>query len=133
MDYLHHPLSAFNKYEALKMMDSLQHLAKNTKHELLLPCLPDDTPKNPGQALNCFYCMRKATSRDGVIPGVDLNTQNNFIQEDTKLRFHSFAKIWFDYEKKKQTNVNKAIRNENTTTTTHLQDLQAPRDIVKRN
>ena len=65
--------------------------------------------------------------------GVDLNTQNNFIYEDTNLRFHSFAKIWFDYEKKKQTNVNKAIRNENTTTTTHLQDLQAPRDIVKRN
>ena len=38
----------------------------------------------------------------------------------------------FIHEKKKQTNVSKAIRNENTTTTTHLQDLQAPRDIVKR-
>ena len=68
-----------------------------------------------------------------VAPYVDLNTQDNFIHEDTNLRFHSFAKIWFDYEKKKQTNVNKAIRIENTTTTTHLQDLQAPRDIVKRN
>ena len=59
MDYLHRPLSAFNKYEALKMMDSLQHLAKGTKHELLLPCLPDDTPKNSGQALNCFYCGKE--------------------------------------------------------------------------
>ena len=48
MDYLHRPLSAFNKYEALKMMDSLQHLAKDTKYELLLPCLPDDTPKKSG-------------------------------------------------------------------------------------
>ena len=64
---------------------------------------------------------------------VNLNTQNNFIHEDTNLRFHSFTKIWFDYEKKKQMNVNKVIRNENTTTITHLQDLQAPRDIVKRN
>lgn len=33
IDYLHRPLSAFNKYKALKMMDSLQHLAKGTKHE----------------------------------------------------------------------------------------------------
>ena len=64
---------------------------------------------------------------------VNLNTQNNFIHEGTNLRFHSFTKIWFDYENKKETNVNKAIRNENATTTTHLQDLQAPRDIVKRN
>ena len=35
--------------------------------------------------------------------------------------------------KKKKREVNKAIRNENTTTITHLQDLQAPRDIVKIN
>ena len=68
-----------------------------------------------------------------VILRVNLNTQNNFIHEDTNLRFYSFTRIWFDYEKEKQTIVNKAIRNENTTTTTHLQDLQAPRNIVKRN
>ena len=64
---------------------------------------------------------------------VNLNTQNNFIHEDTNLRFHLFTRIWFDNEKEKQMNVNKVIRNESTTKTTHLQDLQSPRDIVKKN
>ena len=64
---------------------------------------------------------------------VNLNTQNNFIHEDTNLRFHLFTRIWFDNEKEKQMNVNKAIRNESTTKTTHFQDLQAPRNIVKKN
>ena len=33
MDYASRPLSDFNKYEALEMMDSLQHTAQDTKHE----------------------------------------------------------------------------------------------------
>jgi len=27
---------------------------------------------------------------------VNLNTQNNFIHEDTNLRFHLFTRIWFE-------------------------------------
>ena len=100
----------------------------------------DKISKNPGEFYRVTFWEKTIqnggkASRENQNSGqnVDLNTENKFIHEDTNLRFHSFAKIWFDYEKKKQTNVNKAIRNENTTTTTHLQDLQAPRDIVKRN
>ena len=33
MDYASRPLSDFNKYEALEMMESLQHTAQDTKHE----------------------------------------------------------------------------------------------------
>ena len=33
MDYASRPLSDFNKYEALEMLESLQHTAKYTKHE----------------------------------------------------------------------------------------------------
>ena len=44
MDYASRPLSDFNKYEVLDMVESLQHTAQDTKHEQLnfLPLgLPD--------------------------------------------------------------------------------------------
>ena len=40
------------------------------------------------------------TCFEGGVLLVNLNTQNNFIYEDTNLRFHSFTRIWFDYERK---------------------------------
>ena len=33
MSYASHPLADFNKYEALEMLESLQHTAQDTKHE----------------------------------------------------------------------------------------------------
>ena len=33
MSYTSHPLADFNKYEALEMLESLQHTAQDTKHE----------------------------------------------------------------------------------------------------
>ena len=34
MDYVSRPLSDFNNYEALEMVESLQHTAQDTKHVL---------------------------------------------------------------------------------------------------
>ena len=33
IDYASRPFSNFNKYEALEMLESLQHTAQDTKHE----------------------------------------------------------------------------------------------------
>lgn len=76
MDYLHRPFSAFNKYEALKMMDSQQHLAKDTKHERpSFYCLVYQTKpqKIQGKPKIVFTVVMKATSRDGVIPGKEIS------------------------------------------------------------
>ena len=70
-------------------------------------------------------CDEKSCSSEDIpiVVKCRLQCSNNFISE-TRTK-DSFTKVWFDYENK--TSVNKMKKNENTTATTYLQDLQARR------